>query len=108
MLASADYGWDHVSVTRARNRKRPPRWEEMEQVRRMFFKDDECVMQLHAPIAEYVDGSRAGDCAGCLHLWRPHEGGIPRPPMWMITGILTEDERKEMLADFAKYDGGAP
>jgi hypothetical protein len=37
----------------------------MEFVRRRFFQDDEAVMQYHAPLADYVDGSRHG-CAYCL------------------------------------------
>lgn len=72
VVASAGEGWDHVSVSRA---TRTPNWPEMEAVKRMFFKDDECAMQLHVPVAEHLN------CHDyCLHLWRPHNAEIPRPP----------------------------
>lgn len=37
IIASNGMGWDHVSVSRA---NRCPNWPEMEQVKRLFFRDD--------------------------------------------------------------------
>jgi hypothetical protein len=92
VIASSGYGWDHVSVSMAH---RIPHWTEMEQVRRLFFHADEAVMQYHAPFAEYVDGSYPGNCATCLHLWRPHELPIPKPPKWMVGGMSPEEADRQ-------------
>ena len=56
-------GWDHVSVSLA---TRCPTWGEMEYVRRLFFKADETVMQLHVPTTDHINQHDF-----CLHLWRP-------------------------------------
>ena len=46
--------------------ERCPNWQEMEFVKRMFFKDDDTAMQLHVSPSEHVN-----KCDTCLHLWRP-------------------------------------
>lgn len=92
VIASSDFGWDHVSVSLP---NRCPNWPEMEQIRRLFFKDDEAVMQFHAPVADYVDGSYRGH-PYCLHLWRPHADNIPVPPKWMVGGMTPEEAEAEM------------
>jgi len=51
----------------------------MEFVRRRFFRDDETVMQLHVPVSEHINAH-----PNCLHLWRPQQLEIPRPPGWMV------------------------
>lgn len=76
VIASSGEGWDHVSVSRA---NRCPNWIEMQHVRRLFFRDDETVMQLHPPIADHINVA-----VNCLHLWRPQHAEIPRPPAWMV------------------------
>ncbi len=55
--------WDHVSVSLA---TRCPTWEEMCFIKKLFFKPEEAVMQLHPPATEYVNCHPY-----CLHLWRP-------------------------------------
>jgi hypothetical protein len=72
VVASADMGWDHVSVSR---RNRCPNWTEMEFVKRSFFRDDEYAMQLHIPPSEHINFH-----SNCLHIWRPHDMPIPLPP----------------------------
>ncbi len=76
VLASSGDGWDHVSVSR---KNRCPNWTEMEHVKRLFFADDECAMQLHVPSSQHINLHPY-----CLHLWRPLETAIPRPPGWMV------------------------
>lgn len=100
VLASDGGGWDHVSVSLPH---RCPTWEEMELVRSLFFRDDECVMQLSVPRSENVNTHNY-----CLHWWRPQTaqeiaevnrqwlaageepmsceapGPIPRPPAAMV------------------------
>lgn len=72
IVASCGEGWDHVSVSRA---TRCPNWPEMQAVYKMFFAEGETAMQLHVPAADHVNCHPY-----CLHLWRPQEIDIPRPP----------------------------
>jgi len=76
VIASDGDGWDHVSVS---HRARCPKWDEMEYVKRLFFKDDEAAMQLHVPPIDHINC-----CKNCLHLWRPQNHEIPRPPEIMV------------------------
>lgn len=52
VIASSGDGWDHVSVSLP---DRTPTWEEMEHVKRLFFRDDETAMQLHVPPGEHIN-----------------------------------------------------
>ena len=72
VVASSGAGWDHVSVSRT---DRCPNWTEMEHVKRLFFRDDETAMQLHVPPSEHRSLHPY-----CLHMWRPLDCKIPRPP----------------------------
>jgi hypothetical protein len=76
VVASGSGDWDHVSVCR---KNRCPSWPEMEQVKRLFFRDDETAMQLHVPPEDHIDNHPT-----VLHLWRPHGVEIPRPPGIMV------------------------
>lgn len=93
-IASDGAGWDHVSVSR---RKRCPNWPEMDHVKRLFFHDNETVMQLHVPRSDHIS-----DHDTTLHLWRPTYGEvIPRPPAFMVGGC-TEAEALEQLREHEK------
>lgn len=72
VVASADLGWDHVSVSR---KNRVPNWAEMEHIAALFFRPDETAMQLHVPAADHINQH-----PNCLHWWRPLNQEIPRPP----------------------------
>lgn len=72
VVASSDFGWEHVSVSR---KNRTPTWGEMDQIKRLFWEDEEAVMQLHPPRSSWINFS-----TNCLHLWRPTEAAIPLPP----------------------------
>lgn len=76
VIATADGGWDHVSVSLS---DRTPTWAEMEYVKRLFFNPDEVAMQLHVPVDEHRNCHPY-----CLHLWRPHDHDIPMPPADMV------------------------
>lgn len=76
IVASSDLGWDHVSVSRT---NRCPNWPEMEHVKHLFFKDEETAMQLHVPPTDHINCH-----PNCLHLWRPQQAEIPRPPAIMV------------------------
>jgi hypothetical protein len=73
IVASADEGWEHLSVSLP---NRTPNWTEMEHAKRTFFKDDETAMQLHVPPKDHKNLHPF-----TLHIWRPTNGqSIPRPP----------------------------
>lgn len=76
IIASIGEGWDHVSVSMA---TRCPSWAEMSAVHRTFFLPDEAAFQLHVPEADHVNLH-----PHCLHLWRPQDQPVPRPPRWMV------------------------
>jgi len=76
VIASDGEGWEHVSVSLPH---RTPTWKEMDFIKRMFWDDDDCVMQLHPPRGDWVNNHPY-----CLHLWRPVGDYIPRPPMWLV------------------------
>lgn len=76
VVASSDEGWDHVSVSR---KNRCPNWPEMEHVKRLFFEDHEAAMQLHVPVDDHLSLH-----PHCLHIWRPRDQEIPRPPAIMV------------------------
>lgn len=75
-IASDQWGWEHVSVSR---RDRCPTWDEMCQVKALFWDGDDCVVQYHPPASEYVNQH-----PNCLHLWRKIEHDFPLPPSIMV------------------------
>ena len=76
VIASNGMGWEHVSVSRE---DRCPTWDEMCQVKAMFWDGDDCVVQYHPPESDYVNVHK-----NCLHLWRPTDVEMPRPPTFMV------------------------
>ena len=80
VIASNGGGWEHVSVTPGNlNRRACPTWDEMCAIKDMFFKEDETVVQYHPPKSDYVNNHPY-----CLHLWRPLNKEIPRPPQIFV------------------------
>lgn len=74
-------GWEHVSVSIAvrqndgTGKTRMPTWEEMCEVKALFWEPDECVVQFHPPESEYVNIHQH-----VLHLWRCVNAEFPMPP----------------------------
>ena len=64
--------WEHVSVSLAH---RCPTWDEMDFVKRIFWRDDETVIQLHVPRSVHINVH-----SFCLHLWKPVGFDVPLPP----------------------------
>ena len=64
--------WEHVSVSL---RNRCPNWAEMSFIKDLFWDETETVMQLHVPKADHKNCHPY-----CLHLWKPRDLVIPRPP----------------------------
>lgn len=67
-------GWDHVSVCPYK-RSYTPSWDDMCNLKDMFFRDDEVVVQYHPAKSEYVN-----NMPNCLHLFRPLKEKLPVPP----------------------------
>jgi hypothetical protein len=76
VMISDGMGWDHVSVSMT---NRCPRWSEMCWIKSLFFEDDEWVMQYHPARALNISIH-----PNCLHLWRPQNEVIPKPPEFMV------------------------
>ena len=82
VIASDMLGWEHVSVSR---KDRCPTWEEMCQVRAMFWDPEDVVVQYHPRESDYVNNH-----PNCLHLWRPVDIELPTPPAIMV-GVKGSD-----------------
>lgn len=76
VIASDGMGWEHVSVSR---KDRTPTWEEMCQVKALFWDDEDCVVQFHPPRSQYVNNH-----ANCLHLWRQVGAEFPVPNSLLV------------------------
>ena len=72
VIADSGQGWDHVSVS---TETRCPTWEEMDRIKRIFFKDHETAVQYHVPASDHINIHDY-----CLHLWRPTFKRFPMPP----------------------------
>ena len=82
----ADYAFDHVSVSLS---NRCPTWDEMDYIKRLFFKDEEVAYQLHMPSHDNINNHQY-----CLHIWRPLKAQIPLPPADTV-GYHIKPGRKE-------------
>jgi hypothetical protein len=87
--APAPTGWEHVSVQADSG---TPSWDEMCFVKELFWDEDECVVQYHPPLSQYV---RANPHR--LHLWKPKHETIPMPPT--VLALLGVDPNQEMILE---------
>lgn len=72
-------GWEHISID---GKNRLPSWDEMCELKDMFFEEDECCVQYHPPKSEYVNNAKY-----CLHIWKPIEryvGKLPIPDSILV------------------------
>ena len=102
IIASWGGGWDHVSVS---FRNRTPTWEEMAEVKRMFFRADETVVQFHPEEEEYINNHPY-----CLHLWKKQGHRHELPPWWMVgvkKGMKAADIAAAAFADKPTLAPGA-
>jgi len=68
--------FDHVSVSLSH---RCPTWDEMDYVRKLFFKPEEICFQLHMPPAENISLHPY-----CLHIWRAIDAALPLPDPYLV------------------------
>ena len=88
LVCSVGAGWEHVSVAPYRNIL--PSWEDMCIIKDIFWNDDEAVIQIHPPKAEYVNNKR-----NCLHLWRCTYKEMVLPPS-VLVGVRKGQSLREI------------
>lgn len=75
--------WEHCSVSigpgKRKDATRCPTWGEMCYIKKLFWDEDDCVIQYHPAKSEYVNRHPF-----VLHLWRPTDQVIPIPEKIMI------------------------
>lgn len=76
VIASSGMGWEHVSVSR---KDRCPTWDEMCQIKNIFWDEEDCCIQFHPAKSEYVNNHPY-----CLHIWRPLDAIIPIPDSILV------------------------
>ena len=92
MIAHPREGWEHVSVVT--DRRRSPNWQEMCFVKDLFWDAEECVIQFHPPLSQYVKNHRY-----CLHLWKPKNAAVPMPPSSMVGIVGLGPDEAQALVD---------
>jgi hypothetical protein len=76
VIAADGDGWEHVSISLA---NRVPNWEEMCQMKNLFWDKEDCVIQFHPPQNVYVNNHH-----NVLHLWRKIGSEFETPPMMLV------------------------
>jgi hypothetical protein len=74
--ASDRSGWERVSVSLP---TRCPLWEEMSQVKLVFWDPEDVVIQYHPARSQHVNVHPY-----CLYLWRPIGTVLPVPPSFLV------------------------
>jgi len=69
VMGRDEEGWEHVSVQLYH---KLPTWEEMCEVKEIFWEDEEEAVQIHPKKSEYINMTEA------LHIWRPKDGDWSR------------------------------
>jgi hypothetical protein len=103
IIFSSQEGWEHLSVTLHKIVTREGRralksvdrcctWAEMCFLKGLFWRVDECVVQYHPPMAEYISNHQF-----CLHLWKPTAVNMPTPDAVMV-GVNSEELNEMMEA----------
>jgi hypothetical protein len=76
VISGCGDSWDHVSISL---KHRSPYWDEMDWIRKLFFKSSETVLQIHPPVDMHINYHPY-----VLHLWRAWHVEYKLPPRWMI------------------------
>ncbi len=76
VIATDSGGWEHVSVSFP---NRTPSWDEMAQVKKIFWDDEDCVVQFHPRKSQFRQIH-----PHCLHLWRCTYADFPEPNPDMV------------------------
>lgn len=79
VIASNGRGWKHVSVSLVDKPAVVPNYKTMQEIRRLFYEDDQWVVQFSPPKSEHINNH-----PGCLHWWMPLDQRMPTPPSIMV------------------------
>lgn len=89
-------GWEHVSVSPFKKHVMPT-WDDMCAIKDVFWNDDEAVIEVHPPKAEYVN-----NLSNCLHLWRCYFKDMVLPPSFMV-GLKKGQTMSDIEAEAKAY-----
>lgn len=89
VIATDGGGWDHVSVTPLDKPNKIATWDEMCEIKDMFFLPEEEAIEFHPKKSEYVNLAK-----NCLHLWRLNDGREWPDPYKEAEARKDEDQRK--------------
>ena len=89
VIATDGGGWDHVSVTPLDKPNKIATWDEMCEIKDMFFLPEEEAIEFHPKKSEYVNLAK-----NCLHLWRMNDGREWPDPYKEAEARKDEDQRK--------------
>lgn len=78
-LAGDGNGWEHVSISMPMEKGALPTWEDMCVIKSLFWGKEDTVVQYHPAEEDYVNMKD-----NVLHLWRPTDQTIPKPPPIMV------------------------
>ncbi len=79
VICSDGMGWYHVSVSLVDKPAVVPNYKTMQEVRRLFFEDEDWAVQFSPPKTEHINNHD-----GCLHWWLPLGQKMPTPPSIMV------------------------
>ena len=88
-------GWEHCSIAPYFKRIIPD-WDAMCKIKKIFWEDEEAVIQVHPRKSEYVN-----NLGNCLHLWRCTYKDMVLPPSCLV-GIKEGQTMKEADEDIRK------
>ena len=69
-------GWEHLSVS---HKNKIPSWLTMEEMKELFFNDNEEAFQFHPKIDNYINNNEY-----TLHIWRRTNGEMCPPPSILV------------------------
>lgn len=93
-------GWEHLSVS---HKNKIPSWMCMQEMKEMFFYDNEECFQIHPKADNYVNNNEY-----TLHIWRPVEGMTQVPPSILVGFRPKHIEEDLELAKKLHEDIGMP
>lgn len=82
-------GWEHLSVSHS---NKIPNWITMQEMKEMFFKDDEECFQFHPTKDNYINNNEY-----TLHIWRRKDGKM-EPPPHILVGFRDNHVEEDMQA----------
>ena len=94
-IFSYQMGWEHLSVSMP---SKTPTWEQMCMMKDIFWNKNECCIEYHPKEEDYVNNH-----PHCLHIWKPTEVEIPKPPS-ILVGFRNEEEKQAFLQMANMFD----